>query len=406
MPTPDPGYLPKPWEFGVMLVIASLAWLLGYMIRQRFAPGRADALPVPVAVLYLVAIFAGFAATVFVFSISIPGVQPATYDLFSLTPAEQRMTGQYVPETDRRMVLGFWSILVWVLPLFRAISWLREATATDIVDKIGPFSARIEDPSEFAGARKLAMRGDIDGAVLVYRNYRENACDALFEAARLLKSEDRYAEAADLFREIAEKFQERKEAWADAVYQLGKFDETIFRTPKSAMLHYREIIARAPKSRFAQLAATDLARLQVLDDDFAEELVDVPRSAAVKDPFFDKRAAASDNGSAARAKDDDDIPVPGTDPFFAARKREWRGPAAAEKPASAKKKPAAKAKPAEVSKQPSAKAGAAKPTAAKAKASPSAKSAKSAKAATPASPKAAAAKPAAKKPAAKKKPAK
>lgn len=371
----ETGYYPTAWELVVMLGIPGLVLLAGIIVQRKLA-GPGMPLPFPIALFMFIGMLAGFCVMLTVFSTAEPAVSRMQIE----NAAKDGFDYATLPPVENRWVLlGFYCVLAYLAPLGYYINLLRNSYATGIVDRIGPFSARIEDPSEFASARKLALRGDVDGAVQVYRNYKENSCDALFEAARLLKAEDRFAEAAAVFQEISEKFYERRPAWADATYQIAKISEQNLHDISNAAELYRSILKRTPESRFAALAGQDLARLQVVDEEYAEELVDTPKQSAEKDPFYaggrsgsTKSAApaaaqAPSNGSSSEHVDEPGAPV---DPFFALRDKQ-RAVASSSKSSDTGKKPVVKAKAA--AKKPAAKPKAAAKPKPAAKAKPTAK---------------------------------
>ena len=253
------------------------------------------------------------------------------------------------------------SILVWCFIFLAPMAFyygriIAVSFSNRVIDQISPFNMRIEEPSEFAEARKLALRGDVDGAVKRYRAYLDNTDAALFEAARLLKSEDRYAEAAALFLEISERFFGKKLVWAEATFHLAKLRESHLHQAKDAMNLLGQILDRASDTRFGQLAQTELTRMQTLYTIDPNESVDYSEPDDGEDPFFAEghvrtapvtAAAPEDNGRRHTA-DMNDLPAPAVDPFFAAAMKrakeddEAEAAAQASKPAP-KKSPAKKA---------------------------------------------------------------
>jgi hypothetical protein len=213
-------------------------------------------------------------------------------------------------------VLGLLCVAYYTVIMVNAISHR-------FVERIDPFSARIEDPSEFSEARKLALRGDIDGAVRVYRSYPEKAAEAHFEAARLLKSHDRFAEAAQLLEEVVSRFYGSRVIWADASYQLAKIYDNHLDRPGDGADLLRQILARAPETRFGQLANNEMARLRALDGVSsprkvppAQDTSAVPHRALrgvhrqYEDPV---QLRAEEHG------EPDDTDAPPVDPFFVRR---------------------------------------------------------------------------------------
>ena len=405
----ETGYLPKFWELLVILGVSGLVVLLGVIVQRRVAGGPGLPLPFPVALGLFCAMLLSFCGLFYIFVLASPMQSRAAIEAAYTDPMDYTKSE---PVQNRQIFLLLWSFVIYVPVIFYFKNLVQNSYATRIVDRIGPLSARIEDPSEFASARKLALRGDVDGAVAMYKSYRDNACEALFEAARLLKGEDRCAEAASVFQEITERFQERRSAWAEATYHLAKIHELNLRDISAAAAMYKSILTRTPESRYSPQAQTDLSRIQNDNEEIGVELVDTPKAGAERDPFFGRGRAvppkpvptkpepvkrnpkrvslgAGSNGSASDGADE----VPPTDPFVGLREKQR---AAALVAAAASKSAAAPAKAPE--KKTVAKAVEKKPAAAKkpASAKPAVAKAATAKPAT--------AKPAAKKPAAKKKP--
>jgi len=253
------------------------------------------------------------------------------------------------------------SILVWCLIFLAPTAAyyaliFTTAFSNRVIDQISPFNMRIEEPSEFAEARKLALRGDVDGAVKRYRAYLDNTDAAMFEAARLLKSEDRYAEAAALFLEISERYFGKKLVWAEATFHLAKLRESHLHQAKDAMNLLGQILERASDTRFGQLAQTELTRMQSLYTIDPNESVDYSEPDDGEDPFYAEghvrtapvSAAAPEDNGRKHTSDMHDLPAPAVDPFFAAAMKraqedeEAEAAAQAAKPAP-KKSPAKKA---------------------------------------------------------------
>jgi len=336
---------PKFWEILIMLLVVAFLLAAGNVIKRRWTQNN-DSLPLPVALMLWLGMFAVYFAVATAF--------------FNLSPASHRTTV---------IVMCF---AFWVIPVAYYTHTVINSLAMRTLDHIGPFSARIDDPSEFAAARKLALRGDIDGAISMYRNYPDNQVNALFEAARLLKSEDRYLEAALMLEEISQRFSGQTRVWAEATYQLARLKETNLNDRKQAVAILKNIMERAPESRFSQLAAIDLARLKIVDKEYLKELTEDEKQHE-QDPFFDSTDVRVSTRVLPKitiepSKDEDGVPV--QDPFFALHKnQEAAAKALAEAPddmAVVVTRPARKAaakKPAV--KKPSVKKPAAKKTAAK-----------------------------------------
>lgn len=327
---------PKFWEVLIILLVVAFLLAAGGLLKRRWTQNN-DSLPLPVALMLWLGMFAIYSAVAAAFF-------------------------NYSPESHRTTIIVM-CFVFWVIPVAYYTHTVINSLAMRTLDHIGPFSARIDDPSEFAAARKLALRGDIDGAVSMYRNYPDNQVNALFEAARLLKSEDRYLEAALMLEEIGQRFEMQIRVWAEATYQLAKLKEINLNDRKQAVVILRTIMERAPESRFSQLAAADLARLKIVDKEYLKDLTEPEEEKHHKeDPFFDstdvrvaKRILPKITVSREGGKDEEEVPV--RDPFFVSPGRQAAtGEEAAEikkparKPAAKKqaggKKPSAKKPPA------------------------------------------------------------
>lgn len=273
--------------FVIFLTVAALVGL-GYALKRKWTRGN-DAVPLPFSLLLWFGAFV----------------------LYLL------MAGAlYNNAADlHKFAVLVWCLLFWIVPMLYFSVTVVNSLAVRTVDRIGPFSAHIEDPSEFAAARKLALRGDINAAVMMYRSYTDNQHNALFEAARLLKSEDRYVDAALLFEEIAERFKHINRVWAEATFHLAKIKELYLKEPQAAKVLLRDIIKQAPDTRFCQLARADLARLQVMHEDFIEELAKVEAPPVERDPFFVPKHIDKPEDMAVPVVPE----VPAQDPFFKPR---------------------------------------------------------------------------------------
>lgn len=350
----DIVYFPHFWEFAAMAVYASAIVWLGWIVRQRWNR-QGESVPIPVAGLMWIAMLGLYCIMPFTFYVTMAPPPPPVSDLFDPTPLIN-----YIPQPDRRFTILYWCLLFWIIPLGYFTSILVNSLAVRSIDRIGPFSAHIDEPSEFAAARKLALRGDIDGAVAMYRSYTDDPSDALFEAARLLRSVDRFAEAAALFQEIATRFYGKKRVWAEAVYQVAKLQEAHLNAPDAAMANYRELLDRAPETRFGEMAMTDLSRMQVFQQDLsADDEVTLPTEVLLKAADEAKRAIEAEHQRYANAE----ATVAEADPFFGLRQRAAarydkveeavndgaakpaKKPAAKKKPAASKAKAAAKPAP-------------------------------------------------------------
>ncbi len=131
------------------------------------------------------------------------------------------------------------------------------------VDTLYGINTAREQITDFSKARTLYLRGDIDGAVRMCREYFREKPDtprALFEAHKYLVKENRHEEAADILREIIRAFQEDDEIWARATFDLSAMYENYFDDRSTADYMLREIEKRTPNSEVGRLAHGRLAR--------------------------------------------------------------------------------------------------------------------------------------------------
>jgi tetratricopeptide (TPR) repeat protein len=304
---PDPQYYPTLLELAILVLAVGELLAIGYLAK-RFWERRGETLPPTFALSLWVLLIFAWAGVLGVFYSAAPEVAYIE-DPF-------KRAGANLP-VDPRMRHILWTFAFWLLPMGYYINLLRHSFATYAVDHIGPFSGAIEDPSEFADARRLALRGDVNGAVAKYRSYEHNKSQALFEAARLLKSEDRFSEAAELFEEVMRANPGNRKVWAEACYQLAKVYETGFNNAQEAKRLLRALLQRAPETRFGALASADLVRLQTLEEMVGE--VDEAEAADIADvpgaDYDDTEVHVDDEEDV----EDDGVVPPPVDPFFAAR---------------------------------------------------------------------------------------
>ena len=357
--------LPSPGEFAILVLYTGALILAGKLFKSWWTRNN-ETVPIPVALgMGISMIFMFLLLIVAFYNRSV-----SSQEIIKVVMEDGREMNAITPDS-RYFGLLLWCMIAFVFPLFYYGLIIVNSFASRVIDRVSPFGMQIHEPSEFAEARKLALRGDVDGAVKRYRAYLENTEDALFEAARLLKAEDRFAEAAALFQEISERFYGKKLIWAEATYHLAKLRESHLHQATKATTLFEHIIERTPDTRFGQLAQTELARMSHLygtTTDAPTEKIDI---APLDDPFYDDEDArrpltveplgAEDNGRHHAPESDDnedeeDLPVPSADPFYAVAQRNREEAARLEleaqeadapKPAKktvARKKPAAKKK--------------------------------------------------------------
>lgn len=167
-------------------------------------------------------------------------------------------------ETSHRLIILGWSLLFWFIPMFYYSFFFVNVVSSQIVEQISPIGDKIEDPSPFANARKLALMGDIDGAIALYRSYKNNQVEALFEIFRLLKSKERHEEAFQTLQEIIDNHEDRTSAWIEAKYYQARIKSAIFKKYDEAIQLYKQILKKRPKTPFHTIANAEIARLQAV----------------------------------------------------------------------------------------------------------------------------------------------
>lgn len=162
----------------------------------------------------------------------------------------------------RKLTVVAYALAFWTIPLAFYTRLVMNALATTTVDKLSWLDVHVGDTSEFTMARELAEKGDIDGAVRVYRNYTKNKLGALNEAAHLLYINNRTEEAIAIYRDIVDRFPDNRPAVTGALFRqaqilekdLGRFDE--------AEALYRRIYHQSPESEQGKQSADALRRVQ------------------------------------------------------------------------------------------------------------------------------------------------
>ena len=326
---PPPEYYPRLWEFLVLVFYVATLIGIGQLIRMRWSR-VGEPVPIPVAISMWFGMFVAYLLLTGVFYTTTAAPRPSIIDPFNPPPRV----------LDRRLVLLYWCLLFWMLPVAYYTYVLINALAIRVVDRIGPLSGHVDDPSEFAAARKLALRGDVDGAVAQYLSYSENRHAAMLEAARLLRSHDRYEEALELYRQVAADYYENRKIWAEAMYQIAKLEEALGNV-EVARDHFHTLLKRAAETPFGQLAMNELAHIRSLSESVAVEEFEEPNGALAERQASSARAGEESKSESdaetvsaqesEAAEEDDLIVVPPQDPFY--RRRYGDGPSSSQ-PAS------------------------------------------------------------------------
>lgn len=286
----EANYYPSGIEFGILLLVMLQLLIAGYLFKAVLVD-KYQLVPIKWAtVMLLVAV----------------GVLVIQTSLI-----------KQAAEPERTLAVLWWCFFFSLLPMAYYIKTFVDALSDQTTHRIDQMGTKIEEFSEFAAARKMAQKGDINGAISLYRGYRENRPGALLEAARLLRTEERYAEAVAMFQEISERYPSNKPVWAEATYNLAKIMETNLNQPIGAMQYLVQIKRKVSDTKFAQNADSDLSRLQVMTGKKASEVEVISESKSAENPDmaqiqFPEEMYNRENA----AQDLLDAPIPDRDPFM------------------------------------------------------------------------------------------
>lgn len=160
-------------------------------------------------------------------------------------------------ESDQQMFVVFGSFASGLLPALVFGRMAIQKLATSSVDTL--FGAHFSKPPEtdFSKARALDVRGDIDGAVRMCRDYfteQPETPRALFEAERFLSKAGRNQQALEILREIMHIFEKEDEIWAKAAFRAANIHENDLddRATADRLLH--DVMKRVPQSELGHLA--------------------------------------------------------------------------------------------------------------------------------------------------------
>jgi len=188
-------------------------------------------------------------------------------------------------------------VLREALPKFenRSEDWVRAAHRLLLILK-GPFEQPIEAallekqietrlrripaaqtpknaaPSEHRHkAEERLVQADVDGAIEHFRSQfaaNPSSPRPLIAAAAALERDGRFFDAADILREIIQRFQRDDVIWSDAAYRLALLHETHLGEQTAAKTLYRQIVERTPRTKAGHLAGARLSRYLTPPPDF------------------------------------------------------------------------------------------------------------------------------------------
>ncbi|MEK7794847.1 MAG: hypothetical protein AAB353_09970 [Candidatus Hydrogenedentota bacterium] len=179
---------------------------------------------------------------------------------------------------SRVLTVLLYCLAFWTFPVAYFSQKLLAALESYSVERHSWLELTIPDPEEFGEgdefyeAQDLAMNGEIRAAVSQSNTYSRRRINGCFAAARILESDGRSAEAAELFEEIARQVKSDNRAWAEATFRLAKIRERALDDAKGAIALYNEICVRMPDSQYGNMASTNLQRLNPTGDALLDAL--------------------------------------------------------------------------------------------------------------------------------------
>ncbi|GMW03420.1 MAG: hypothetical protein AMXMBFR84_45540 [Candidatus Hydrogenedentota bacterium] len=205
-------------------------------------------------------------------------------DVLELNPGAQRDTAPVQSEEDviaqdstsrvRLVTLLAWTLLFWIPPAVFFVRLFLNSLATQAVRAI-PFtdeSVNLHAEVEFKVAKGLREKGDIRGALRVYRSYPQNRQGAWMEAGKMLEAEGLMIDAVEHYRDMVEMFGPASKSWPEASYRLAKLLETQPGKEKEARDMLMAIYQRSPKSEFGHLSEKSLQGFQISSEDLLAQL--------------------------------------------------------------------------------------------------------------------------------------
>ncbi len=146
-----------------------------------------------------------------------------------------REEGEWAPN-QMMTVLGI-SLLTGAAPAIAYAMMAIRSFSTMATDFLYGDDYNVKPEVDVRKAQKLAEDGDIEGAVIEYRQCARRypfSPDPLFGAATLLETAKRNDEAVETYRQIISKFKEDKNVWVKASRRLAELLRDVFSDAKRA----------------------------------------------------------------------------------------------------------------------------------------------------------------------------
>jgi len=169
-----------------------------------------------------------------------------------------------------RVVVIFGSLFCGFLPAIIYGRLLTKSLSDSAVNQLYGMNTARRQETDCTSARAAYHRGEVDEALRLYQRLaRDNPHNAapLLEADRMLKTEGRDEDRLEVLRDVLAKFKDDLSAWAEAAFNMAELQELHLEDQRSADAIRREIIKRAPKSDYANMAREILMKRQSIDAD-------------------------------------------------------------------------------------------------------------------------------------------
>ncbi len=161
--------------------------------------------------------------------------------------------------------------LLGFVPSIVYARFFLEAVSSGSAEALFGLNTGLKLESDFSKAKALERGGNVEGAIDQYRRYfREDPTSpqALFAIGLLQTKEGQHNDAADTYRQIVGKFREDDDVWARASFLLAELLEMYLHDKAAGQNLLRQILKRAPKTKYAGFARSRLMADDHVPDHF------------------------------------------------------------------------------------------------------------------------------------------
>ncbi len=160
-------------------------------------------------------------------------------------------------------------VVVWIPSLYGYASVVGGLTGKRVADGLWMPETGNAGPERYGKMRSLLMQGDTSGAMRecleAYQRDTKKP-DALFCGAALFSGRGFYGDAETLYRQIMNRFSADAGVWLRAAWELSTMLEEGAGRRNDAILLWRQIVRRAPKSEAGRQAGNKLHRMSPLPE--------------------------------------------------------------------------------------------------------------------------------------------